>query len=110
MAYDQGWAQIMRSNLCDVIRISENDMFGGIAVVYSGHMLGGIHKFDDMFCAGKEQEADAKAIKSAGDMVFKARKMGGQIDVTDEAFIDDNPRPSSMSMALRHAHRLPLKS
>ena len=109
MPYDQSWAQIMRSDLCDVIRISENNVFGGIAFVYAGHMLGGIHKFGDMFCAGKEQEADAKAIEYAGDMMFKARKMGGQIDIMDEAFVDDDPRLSSMGMALRRAQSLPLK-
>jgi hypothetical protein len=42
-------------------------------------------------------------------MMFKARKMGGQIDITDEAFVDDDPRPSSMGMALRRAQSIPLK-
>ena len=31
MAYDEGLAQIMRDDLCDVIGISEKKMFGGLA-------------------------------------------------------------------------------
>ena len=38
-----------------------------------------------MFRVGKDQEAEAKAIEGAGDMMFTGRKMGGLIDVTDEA-------------------------
>ena len=51
-------------------------------------MVCGIHKDGAMFRVGKDQEAEAKAIEGAGDMMFTGRKMGGLIDVTDEA-----PRP-----------------
>ena len=112
MAYDKGLAQIMRDDPCDVIGISEKKMFGGIAFTYAGHMVCGIHKDGAMFRVGKDQEAKAKAkaIEGAGDMMFTGRKMGGLIDVTGEAFVDDERRALWIGMALRHAQSLPPKS
>ena len=43
-------------------------------------------------------------------MMFTGRKMGGLIDVTDEAFVDDKRRALWMGMALPHAQSLPPKS
>ena len=63
-----------------------------------------------MFCVGKDKEAEAKAIEDAGHVMFTGRKMGGLIDVTDDAFVDDDRRALWMGMALRHAQSLPTKS
>jgi hypothetical protein len=109
MPYDEGLAQIMRDDLCDVIGISEKKMFGGIAFMYAGHMVCGSHKDGAMFRVGKNQETEAKAIEGAGAMMFTGRKMGCLIDVTDEAFVDDDRRAVWMGMALRHAQSLPPK-
>ncbi len=76
--------------------------------MYAGHMVCGIHKDGAMFRVGKDQEAEA--IEGAGDMMFKGRKMGGLIDVTNDAFVDDDRRALWMGMALRHAQSLPTKS
>ena len=109
MPYDEGLAQIMRDDLCDVIGISEKKMFGGITFMYAGHMVCGSHKDGAMFRVGKNQKAEAKAIEGAGAMMFTGRKMGCLIDVTDEAFVDDDRRAVWMGMALRHAQSLPPK-
>ena len=58
----------------------------------------------------KYQEAEAKAIEGAGDIMFTGRKMGGLIDVTDEAIVNDDRRALWMGIALRHAQSLPPKS
>ena len=110
MAYDEGLAQIMRDDLCDVIGVSEKKMFGGLTFMYASHMVCGIHKDGAMFRVGKDQEAKAKAIEGAGDIMFTGRKMGGLIEATDDAFIDDDRRAIWMGMALRHAQSLPPKS
>lgn len=110
MAYDEDLAQIMCDDLYDVIWISEKKMFGGIAFMYAVHMVCGIHKDGAIFRVVKDQEAEAKAIEGAGYMMFTGRKMGGLIDVTDEAFVDDNRRALWKGMALRHAQSLPPKS
>ena len=103
MAYDKGLAQIMRDDLCDVIGISEKKMFGGLAFMYAGHMVCGIHKDGAMIRDGKDQETDAKAFEGPNYMMFTFRKMGGLIDVTDVAFVDDDRRAIWMGMAQRHA-------
>ncbi|MGB0569002.1 MAG: TfoX/Sxy family protein [Paracoccaceae bacterium] len=43
----------MRNDLCDVIGISEKKMFGGLACMYAGHMVCGVHKDGAMFRVGK---------------------------------------------------------
>ena len=110
MAYDEGLAQIMRDDLCDVIGVSEKKMFGGLTFMYASHMVYGILKDGAMFRVGKDQEANAKAIEGAGDIMFTGRKMGGLIEVTDDAFIDDDRRAIWMGMALRQSQSLPPKS
>ena len=42
-------------------------------------------------------------------MTFTGRKMGGMIDVTDDALADDNRRGAWLGMALAHAAGLPPK-
>lgn len=84
-------------------------MFGGIAFIYADDMVCGIHNDGAMFYVGKEQEADAKTVEGAVDMMFTGCKIVGLIDVTNEAFIDDDRRALLMEMALRHAQRLPPK-
>ena len=103
MAYDKGLAQIMRDDLSDVIGFSEKKMFGGNAFMYAGHMVCGIQKDGAMIRVGKDQETDAKAFEGADDMMFTFRKMGGLIDVTNVAFVDDDRRAIWMGMAQRHA-------
>ena len=60
--------------------------------------------------SAKYQEAEAKAIEGAGDIMFTGRKMGGLIDVTDEAIVNDDRRALWIGIALRHAQSLPPKS
>jgi hypothetical protein len=71
--------------------------------MYAGHMVRGIHKDGAMIRVSKDQETDAKAFEGADDMMFTFRKMGGLIDVTDVAFVDDDRRAIWMGMAQRHA-------
>ena len=60
--------------------------------------------------SAKYQEAEAKAIEGAVDIMFTGRKMGGLIDVTDEAIVNDDRRALWIGIALRHAQSLPPKS
>ena len=60
--------------------------------------------------SAKYQKTEAKAIEGAGDIMFTGRKMGGLIDVTDEAIVNDDRRALWMGIALRHAQSLPPKS
>ena len=64
MAYDKGLAQIMRDDLCDVIGISEKKMFGGLAFMYAGHMVCGIHKDGAMFASAKTKRPRPKPLRA----------------------------------------------
>ncbi|MGB5559633.1 MAG: TfoX/Sxy family protein [Paracoccaceae bacterium] len=109
MAYDEGAAALLRDELIDRDGISERKMFGGLCFMLNGNMVCGVHKGGGMFRVGKDREAEAMAIAGAGPMTFTGRKMGGMIDVGDEALADDERRRAWVQMALAHAAGLPAK-
>ena len=88
MAYDEGHAEILRDALKDLPGITEKRMFGGLCFLMNGNMLCGVHKDGAMFRVGKPREAAALAIPGAREMTFTGRRMGGMIDVSDDAMGD----------------------
>ncbi len=109
MAYDEGLAELMRSDLVDEPGISERKMFGGLAFMADGNMVCGVHSGGGMFRVGKSREAVALAVEGAGPMTFTGRKMGGMVDASDEAVADDERRGMLMKVALEDARSLPSK-
>ena len=109
MAYDEGLAQLMRDDLSHFDGIEERRMFGGLAFLLHGNMVCGVHQGGGMFRVGKERESAAMAIDGAGPMTFTGRKMGGMIDVTDEALADDDRRAKWMALSMENAASLPPK-
>jgi len=109
MAYDEGLAQILRDDLAEMPGITEKKMFGGIAFMLNGNMLCGVHKAGGMFRVGKENEAPALAVEGAGDMTFTGKKMGGMVDVSDDALVDDARRNTLMELAYNFVGGLPAK-
>jgi len=109
MAYDEGLAELMRNDLIDQPGITERKMFGGLAFLLKGNMVCGVHSGGGMFRVGKEREAEALTIDGAGPMTFTGRKMGGMIDVDDDALADDTRRAVWMRLALANAASLPAK-
>ena len=109
MAYDEGLAELLRSDLADQDGITEKKMFGGLCFLRYGHMVCGVHKGGAMYRVGKDNEADALQIEGAGPMTFTGRKMGGMIDVTDEGLADDAARGQWTALALGFVRTLPPK-
>jgi len=109
MAYDEGLAQLLRDDLADEVGISEKKMFGGLCFMLNGHMLCGVNAKGMMFRVGKAREAEARAIDGAGPMQFTGRPMGGMIDVTEQAFVDDERRAQWLQLAMANARALPPK-
>lgn len=111
MAYDEGLAELLRTDLADHAGIEEKKMFGGLAFMLNGNMLCGVHgkSGGGMFRVGKDNEAAAKAIPGAGDMNFTGKKMGGMVDVDEDAFGDDERRGSLLALALEFVSGLPAK-
>ena len=109
MAYDEGLAQILRDDLAQTNGVSEKKMFGGLCFMLNGNMLCGVHTKGSMFRVGKENESTAMDIEGALPLGFTGRKMGGMIDVTDDAFEDDERRLQWLNLAKQFVGNLPSK-
>jgi len=109
MSYDEGLAEMMRSDLAHTPGIAEKRMFGGIAFMLDGNMLCGIHPEGAMFRVGKENAPFALAIPGAGEMGFTGRRMGGFIAFDDEAMADDTRRARILDLAFDFVRALPAK-
>ncbi len=109
MAFDEGLAQILRDDLADLDGIVEKTMFGGLCFMLNGNMLCGVHRGGAMFRVGKDNEAQALAIDGVVPMAFTGRRMGGLVDMAEEAFIDDRRRADCMALALAFVGSLSAK-
>ncbi len=109
MAYEEGLAELLRSDLDGVPGVTEKKMFGGLCFMLDGNMLCGVHKGGGMYRVGKENHAEALKIEGARPMAFTGRPMGGMVDVSDEAMADDARRADLMRMARRFVDAPPPK-
>ena len=107
MAYDEGLAELLRSDLAEETSVEEKRMFGGLCFMLKGHMLCGVHKGGGMFRVGKARADEARAIAGVSEMAFTGRKMGGLVDVSDEALCDDIRRGQLMALARANVDSLP---
>jgi hypothetical protein len=110
MAYDEGHAELMRSDLAEVAGISERKMFGGLCFMLNGHMVCGVHKGGGMARVGKAAEAAALEIDGIEPLSFTGRKMGGMVDVSEDLLGDDERRARIVAMSLGYAQSLPPKT
>lgn len=108
MPIDEGAAQILRDDLAGEA-IVEKKMFGGIAFMFRGHMLCGVHKGGAMFRVGKDSQAAALQIPGAREMTFTGRPMGGMIETDSELLADDARRKSLLGIALAFNRSQPPK-
>lgn len=109
MAYDQGLAEIMRTDLDGHGQVVEKKMFGGLCFMLDGHMVCGVHRGGGMYRVGKQNHATALDIPGASEMAFTGRPMGGLVDVTADAIADDGTRAALLSLALDFVKSLPPK-
>lgn len=111
MAYDEGSAEILRTDLAGETGITEQKMFGGLCFLKDGHMLCGVHKGGAMYRVGKASQEQAMAIPGAVPMAFTGRIMGGFVDVPDPVnFANDTSRAAWLGMALANVASLPPKA
>lgn len=110
MAFDEGLAELMRTELAHLDGLEEKRMFGGLCFMHEGHMLCGVHKGGAMFRVGKEQQSGALALDGVTPLAFTGRPMGGMVDVSDDAMASDDTRAALMQMSLRFIKSLPPKT
>ena len=109
MAYDEGLAEILRTDVADMGAIIEKKMFGGLCFMLNGHMLCGVHTGGGMMRVGKARQEQALGIEGASPLSFTGRRMGGMVDVTDDALADDVRRGQLLALALENVRSLPPK-
>ena len=110
MAYDEGYATLMRETLADEPGLSEKKMFGGLCFLKDGNMICGVHQGGGMARVGKAAEPEALKIDGISPLSFTGRKMGGMVDVSEDVLGDDTRRAQIVGMALDYARSMPPKA
>jgi len=109
VTYDQRQAQILRKELADLDGVSEKKMFGGLCFLLNGNMICGVHKAGGMARVGKEFEAAALKLDGVDPLSFTGRKMGGMVDISDEALRHGPTRRAVLELAKEFVSSLPPK-
>ena len=109
MPYDEGLAQIFRTDLARHSGITEKKMFGGLCFFLNGNMLCGVSNDGGMARVGKELESQALQEDGVTPLAFTGRKMGGLVDLSQDAMADDPIRKSVLKLALQFVGALPPK-
>lgn len=109
MTYDESHAQVLRQSLSGLDGITEKQMFGGICFLLNGNMLCGVHKAGGMARVGKELEAAALELDGVTPLSFTGRKMGGLVELTEGALLNDSVREVVLSLALEFVGPMPRK-
>lgn len=108
MAYDETQADVMRQDLAGE-GVTEKKMFGGLAFMFDGNMVCGIHKGGAMFRLGRENHARALALPGVGEMLFTGKSMTGMVDASPDAMVNGTIRAELMAMSLAAARAMPPK-
>ncbi|MEP2980059.1 MAG: TfoX/Sxy family protein [Lentilitoribacter sp.] len=114
MAYDEELADRFREQLGFMDGVSEKNMMGGVCFLYQNHMIGGASRNKNtgertfMFRVGKENEQEACERYFAQPLSFTGRKMGGLVEIEDEA-CEDQQLKGLISLALSFVTQLPPK-
>lgn len=114
MAYDEELTDRFREQLGFMDGVSEKNMMGGVCFLYQDHMIGGASRNKNtgartfMFRVGKDNEPEACEQYSAQPLSFTGRKMGGLVEIDDEA-CDDQQLKGLVSLALSFVTQLPPK-
>lgn len=109
MAFDEYLAEIFRHSLRGYLGVSEKRMFGGLCFMLNGNMLCGVSRTGGMARVGKDNEAEALALDGVGPLSFTGRKMGGFVDVGEDAMENGEVREAVLELAIEFVGALPPK-
>ena len=111
MAFDQVLAERIREVLADVGPTREIKMFGGLGVMYRGHMICGLMRDDGLILRlGPEGTAAVIASGQARPfMPMKGKAATGMAVVEDAAAMDDEPLRDWLLQAAAFVETLPVK-
>jgi TfoX/Sxy family transcriptional regulator of competence genes len=109
MAYDEGLADRIRSQLGRQSGLSERKMFGGIGFMIGGNMVAGVSGDDLMLRIGPERHDEALSRPGARVFDMTGRPMKGWLLVSRSAVSTDDSLTSWLDDALDFARALPAK-
>jgi hypothetical protein len=109
VAYDEGLAERIRVLTADVVGLTEQKMFGGIAFLHHGNMAFGVVRDELIVRVGREAWADAAALPHAREMDLTGRPMTGMVDVGVDGIAEDDDLQAWLDRGLAFASSLPPK-
>ncbi len=101
MAYDEGVAQRLQDVFSGRPEIASKKMFGGLALMYRGHMLLGILGDCLMARVGPELYEAALARPHAREMDFNGKPMKGYVFVDPPGYAQDENLQEWVGLCLR---------
>lgn len=110
MAWDLAVAEMIRGDLAARgMACAERKMFGGIAFLHRGHMVGGMHRGGAMFRVGKGNEPAACAVPGVAVMAMAGRPMPGMVECAAGVAADPAARARLLDIACGFVAALPDK-
>ena len=110
MAYDEDLANRVRAQLGAEERVTEKEMFGGIAFLLGGHMAVGVSgRGGLMVRVGPDATDEALSLPHARPMDMTGRPMKGWVVVAEDGVQDDADLAAWVERGARFARSLPPK-
>jgi TfoX/Sxy family transcriptional regulator of competence genes len=109
MAYSEKLAARIREILVHSGELGERKMFGGIAFMLGGHMLGGVLGEELMLRVGTDAFANAVARPHARPMDFTGRQSTGMIYVAAAGIKTDKALAAWLELGMRFVRDLPAR-
>lgn len=109
MAYDEGLAERLRQAVNDISGITEKRMFGGLAIMWNGHMLVGVLGERLMARIGADAANRQMQEPHVGPMDFTGRPMKDYVFVQPEGTASDEDLQRWIELAVRFVETLPPK-
>lgn len=110
MAYDEGLAERLRQVVQDDTDVAEKRMFGGLAIMWNGHMLVGILGERLMARIGADAAQEALQEPHVGPMDFTGRPMKDYVFVHPEGTASDEDLRRWVNLARAFVGTLPAKN
>lgn len=110
MAYNEDLADRVREQLGSVKRVTEREMFGGVAFMVAGNMACGIQANELIVRVGADLHQDALTRPGAHDWEFTNRPSKGMIAVGPDGVADERDLEMWVRLGVAYATSLPPKA
>lgn len=110
MPYSEELADLVRPRLGLVKKMTERQMFGGLAFMVAGNMAVGVVGHDLMVRVGPDLHHDALTRPHAREMDFTGRPMKGMVYVDPDGWRDDAELDLWVRLGVAYATSLPAKA